>query len=323
MDLGSNVSYNGFTASGLTTQTDGLPSRGVQFQRIDAQDVPAVSYFDKRAMQDGYDSGEVTLGGRSFNIAAAVYGSTAGDSWDIVQSVVSAFDPTNAWYASIAANTAIYRQPPTSTTQDNGFLPLTFVRPTADISTWPTSTYPSGVPLQMYVRAAGVPTYTIRKEATTLGFAIVVNIPMQARDPAVYLQATASVALTTATAGVTIPYKGTHPTWGLFSVSNVQIGTGGGVIVLIDSSSNTVAYIESDHTTTGGTAANYSIDTMNRVIRTVSTGALNNARFLGSTVQIFSPIRSGMKCKLLATGGGPGGWSGETVVLTYREAFLL
>ena len=153
MDLSSGlVSYNGW-ANSLTTRA-GAPSDGWQILRANVSPIGVTQYLDKKALQDGMDANDVYENARQINLIVGVYGSTKGSFWDNLQTLLSAFNPTIAYNADTA---------------NVGFIALDFFQPTADISTWPTSTYPHGIPLRFYGRPAALPRYAIERKATSGG----------------------------------------------------------------------------------------------------------------------------------------------------------
>lgn len=197
MNFTGEISYNGWTAA-RATAAGGRPSSGWVVKSVRPSNVQTEAYLEKRALQDGLDADDVYLGARRFSSIITTYGSTPGDFWDNAQTLLAAFHPVLAFDADTAAK---------------GFLPFDFSQPTGDISTWPTSTYPDGIPLRYYLRPLAPPTYDLERtkmvgDALSLDF----NIEMIARDPRKYLQTTVSVSMPTATTFLT-GYRGDYPTW--------------------------------------------------------------------------------------------------------------
>lgn len=228
MRLDQPISYNGIT-TGLTTRAGGLPDVGVEITRVRYGDVQADAYLDKRALQDGLDASDVYLSGRQVLIDAAVYGSTEGDLWDRVQDFNHAFNPHIAYDADTA---------------EVGFLPFKFYQATADIASWPSASYPSGIPLQMYLRPLRTPSFVIEKANTGGGGFVgqgakqLLTVPLIARDPRKYVQTAISSSITTAVKATS--YRGDYPSLPIITFSVTATGhsaftmTIGGKSIVID-----------------------------------------------------------------------------------------
>jgi hypothetical protein len=275
MDLNAPISYNGITISGVTTQANGGKKRGIVIERCDPSNMDVTGYFDKIAMRDGMDAGEGFLGARQFNIVAGVYGTSKGDTWDQLGSVLEAFDPFNA----TLADSELF-----------GFQPMTFYRPTADISTWPTSAYPNGIPLQYYVRPARPPLYTINREATTDGFSITVQVPMVAREPFAFAQTATSAALTTTTNGVALANNGTRATWPIFAFTMTAAGHSAMAVEMRSPGVGTTLFATVTLNLASITTGSYSVDFASRAI-TDSNDAFANSLFSTASPPEFYPVR--------------------------------
>lgn len=198
MDLGKTISYNGFSFSvgPLSAATPGRPVSGVVIERIEPTPIDAVGYIDKKALDDGVDAFDTFLGQRPFTIHASVYGTSEGQVWDSYDDLVTAFTPTIAYSVDTA---------------NLGFLALLFTRQTADTATWP-----SGIPLQAYVRATRPPIYGVlrrKQQGHGVGGQLPVVIPMLARDPRYYLQTEQSISISPSSATATATHRGTYPVW--------------------------------------------------------------------------------------------------------------
>jgi hypothetical protein len=204
------ISYNGWTAS-LTRPAGGGPASGYLFDSVQPSKVDAVGYLDKRAIQDGLDANDIYLGGREFAAIVFAYGSTWGDFWDKTQDLLAAFSPTLA----LAADTA-----------NAGFLAFDFIQPTADIATWPTSTYPYGIPMRYYLRPSSPPLFVLKRDEVggdeTQGLAHRFDLNLLARDPRKYLQSETSYTITTSTQTGT--YRGDYPSKPIVTFSVTATG---------------------------------------------------------------------------------------------------
>lgn len=202
MDLGGTVTYNGLSLNTVTRRPGGQPSSGYLVERFSPEPPPPTSYLEKRALADGLDAGDVFLGGRQIGLIVTVFGSTAGDFWDKAQDLFVAFSPTISYDSDSA---------------ERGFTALDFYQPTADIATWPTSAYPSGIPMRYYVRPQAGPSYAIERDKDGgvggQGRSKAFSIPLIARDPRKYLQSTVTTGQFQTTTQVA-SYRGdywTHP----------------------------------------------------------------------------------------------------------------
>ena len=232
MDLSKTISFGSYSVTGITQQGGGQPSYGVQFEAVNPTQVEVTGYFDKSALRDGVDAGDVYLGRRVLTIRASVLGSSVGDGWDRLDAFLAAFSPRLSYNADTA---------------NLGFQAFDFFQPTADISTWPTSTYPSGIPMRYYCRPAADPTWVVRRDAsgglTGRGIAFDVTASLTLRDPRKYLQTQQNVSISTSTQTAT--YRGNYPTWPIVTFSMSATGSSamtvgvGGQEVVIDLSAET------------------------------------------------------------------------------------
>lgn len=293
MDLSLPISYNSLSINTTVRSAGGRPASGYQVDEVDTSEVEIAAYFEKRAISDGIDASDVYLGRRRIGMIVSVFGSSQGDFWDKAQDLLKAFSPT----LSLSADTA-----------NLGFLPLDFYQPTADIVTWPTSTYPNGIPLRYYVRPLLLPSYKIDRDDTggvsDRGLAKKFRISLVAKDPRKVLQAQTTVALTAFAAG---SYDGDYPTPVSISfVSGSSTGNGSLTIdsnvlsVNIDAASTTYTFSETgEFYKNGALAANLLYD--------------------NSTPWVFRPNGSVSLTKTgvfsLAAGARPSG------SLAYRQAF--
>lgn len=205
------ISYNGWTAS-LTRQSGGRPSSGYVVDSVEPSGVGAVGYIDKRAIQDGLDANDIYLSGRDFAAVVTAYGSTWGDFWDKTQDLLAAFSPTLA-YAADTANA--------------GFLAFDFIQPTADTTTWPTATYPYGIPMRYYLRPVRPPSYTLKRDEMggdeSQGLSRSFNLSLIAKDPRKYAQTAQSLGITTSTQTGT--YRGDYATKPIITFSISATGS--------------------------------------------------------------------------------------------------
>lgn len=205
------ISYNGWTAS-LTRAAGGRPSSGFVVDSVEPSGVGTVGYIDKRAIQDGLDANDIYLSGRDFSLVVTAYGSTWGDFWDKTQDLLAAFSPTLA-YAADTANA--------------GFLAFDFIQPTADTTSWPTATYPYGIPMRYYLRPVRPPSYALKRDEMggdeTQGLSRSFNLNLIAKDPRKYAQTERSYAITTSTQTGT--YRGDYPTKPIITFSVTATGS--------------------------------------------------------------------------------------------------
>lgn len=294
VDLTQAVAYNGYTFPGITASPTG-PSSGAAIERIDASWVETVGYDDKRALQDGKDAADTFLGERRVVINAGIYGSTRGATFDSLADVAAAFHPVTA-YAADETNL--------------GFLALDFYRPTGEISTWPTSTFPYGIPLRLYCRPIQPVTYRFVRDETGgvdgKGMAIKADINLWAKDPRFYLQTSQSIAITASTQTVT--YRGDYRS---FPVVSFTMSAAGSSVAQIVVAGGTVK-IDLSGTTTGS----YQIEYANRRIIKTSDGSLYNSIFDTSFAQDFREVKTGSTFWISSLTGI------SSITLDYREAFV-
>lgn len=141
MRFDAPITYNSLTLNNIAATPSGAAMSGFRVDSWDPWAIETAEAMEKRALRDGYDAGDVYLGRRTVNMIVSVFGSTAGDFYDKTQDLLAAFSPT----ISYSTNSTLL-----------GFLPFDYWQPTADISTWPVSTYAYGIPLRMYLRAASI-----------------------------------------------------------------------------------------------------------------------------------------------------------------------
>ena len=221
MNLGGTVAYNGLSINTVTRQAGGLPASGYAVERFAPEPPPPTTYYEKRALADGMDAGDVYLGGREFGLIVTAYGTSAGDFWDKTQALFSAFNPTIVY----EANSTVA-----------GFIPFTFFQPTADVSSWPTSAYPNGIPMQYFMRPMAGPSYVIERDldggATTAPRSKTFNIRMIARNPrkvhSTEISATITTALQTAT------YRGDYPYPPIVQFSKTTGGSNTAFKIIVD-----------------------------------------------------------------------------------------
>lgn len=257
-------------------------------------EIPVSQYLDKAALRDGVDAADIYLGQRAFRAIYSVYGSTKGDGWDKLDALMAAFDPV------ICFN---------SDTANVGFLPLTYFRPTASISTWPTSTYPYGIPLQMYIRPAAPPSYPTLKRAAggTKGVSFRVSVPLMARDPRQYLQTTVSISVTTASQNTTATHRGTHPVFPSLSFTVSGAGSSAARFFV----NNGSVRLDLATTTTG----TFTLDWATGQILD-SNNDLANRLFSSAFTQVFGQIEGGGSQVVIEN------TTNLTGTLTWREAWL-
>jgi hypothetical protein len=239
VDLSKAISYNSLSINTATRSAGGLPTSGYIVNKFQPYPPTIDSYFERRALADGMDAGDVYLAERRFGLIVTVLGTSQGDFWDKAQDLLAAFNPTIA-YSTDSAN--------------RGFLPLDFYQPTADIATWPTSSFPNGIPLRYYVRPMHQPVYIIERDkdggTASRGFSKRFEISLHARDPRKYLQT--MIATTVTSSPQTASYRGDYPTWPVLTWSMSAAGSSafglslGGATWAINLSTQTSGSLELD-----------------------------------------------------------------------------
>lgn len=294
MDLTKAISYNGLTvANSLTRTAGGIPVSGYLFDEINGSQEDVDGYLEKRANQDGLDASDIYLGARRVTAILSVYGSTKGDYWDKAQDVLAAFSPTIAYNADTA---------------NLGFLAFDFYQPTADISTWPTSAYPSGIPMRFYLRPSAPPAWASRRDeqggVSGKGLSKQMRLSLVARDPRKYVQ-TASVitiASGTASASSSATYLGDYPTTGTATITSAS--TTGNVVYTIAGSAFTV--------TLDAASTAYTLDLAAKTFSKAGTIAMNllvaNASWPTLGTSTVTVVRSA-------------GSVASSISLSYRDAF--
>lgn len=211
MDLAREISYDHFDINTVVTAAGGGPTSGYRVESFEPVPPDSVGHLEKRALQDGLDASDVYLAGRLFRLIVTPYGTSKGDFWDKAQDLMAAFNPRIAFDADTA---------------NKGFNPFDFFQPTANISTWPTSAYPEGIPMRYYMRPVTGPTYTIERDKDggdgVRGHSKPFSITLLARDPRKYLQDAQTVDITSSTQTVT--YRGDYPTFPIITFSLTNTG---------------------------------------------------------------------------------------------------
>lgn len=294
MDLSADIVYNAFTIAGTSGSAGGVPWRGAVLNAVNVTDVDVDAYYDKRAIQDGIDAADIYLGARRIAIDASVMGSTRGDAFDQLGDLAYAFDPIIAYNADTA---------------NIGFLPFQFYQPTADISTWPTSAYPSGIPLQYYARPMQPLRYEIVRDKTggvaSLGLALRATSVLVCRDPRKYLQTQVSSSITTATQTAT--YRGNYQSWPVITFSMSAAGSSATIFTI----GGGTVQINLSTTTTG----TFTLDYATRTIKNASD-VLITSLFSSSVVQDYRQVKTGSTFAVSATTGF------SSCTIAYREAFV-
>jgi hypothetical protein len=290
VDLSLPLSYNGITTG--TTLAGGI-QRGIVFNGVTPSQIPAIGYLDKSALRDGMDAADVYLAGRTFGIDAAVYGTTQGDAWDLMEGLMSAFDPINAYDAD---------------SDNDGFIAFDYTRPTANVATWPVSTYPNGIPMRMYLRPDGPPTFPVEVNVAIKGYALRTTIRLLARDPRQYLQTTQSISINNSSADVTATHRGTHPVYPILTFSMSAAGSTAARFLIEQQS----VRLDLSTTTTGTFTVDWEFGTIKD-----ENDDLANRLFNSSFTQGFHPIFGGGSRFLRENQTGISGGS-----LVWREAWL-
>lgn len=286
MDLSSPIIYNGLTAT-PPTPTPGAPRSGVEFESVDISDLTVDAYLARRALQDGMDVGDVYLGMRNVRIQGAALGTTAGQAFDKLQSVLHAFSPTIAYQADTA---------------NKGFLAFQFRQSTISTSVW-TAGY---VPMQFYLRPLTPPRYSIGRASTAdptqRGFSIPFSVNLIARDPRKYAQTAQAVSISTATSP-NVPHRGDYPTLPVITMTITSAGSSA-FTVFVDGTSVNINFA----TVTSGV---FSLDYSTRQL-TDANGTSYQSLVAGS----FTPVRAGGVQIYVTTMTGL-----SSVTANYREAW--
>jgi hypothetical protein len=202
VDLRLPVTYRTFNFTDAVFGPSHTPIRGCDLTRVVYGDVAGEGYREKRALDDGYDAGNVWLGFRPIELSGALYGDTIEDLWDRMQALRRALTPTLA-YADAPG--------------DHGFLPLAFSQHTADTTKWPTKV----MSLMMLARPQAQPHFIVEQKRlagpSEYGFTIEWTAQMWCRDPRIYAQTpvgkvgSQEVALVGAGASGTFVNRGDYP----------------------------------------------------------------------------------------------------------------
>lgn len=297
MDLGNGlVSYNGWTNS-LTRQTTGAPADGWELISADISPIGVTQYLDKKALQDGMDAIEVYENARTIHMIVGVYGSTKGSFWDNLETLLHSFNPVIAYNADTA---------------NVGFLALNFYQPTASISTWPTSTYPNGIPLRFYARPAASPTYNLDRERLSgfgaKGLSAQAALTLIARDPRKYNQTAISTSLTTGHAALS--YKGNFPTFPVVTFSLSASGSSAFSVTI----EHSVITIDLSALSSGTYTLDYGARTFVDSNGTTWIGKVSSSSNWGTVTG--SGLIYGLSYLT-----NPTGLTGNLATLTYREAW--
>lgn len=297
MDLTGTIAYNGTTATTPTPVAGDSVLDGYLCESANISEIDVSQYLDKRSVKDGLDAADVYLGGRRVRLIYSVLGSTKGRAWDNLTALEAAFSPVLAYNADSA---------------NLGFLALDYYRPTANISTWPTSAYPHGIPMRLYARPLAPPRWDVSRittgGASAKGAGFRVELNLICRDPRQYLQSLTQVTMTSNTATAT--YRGNYPTLPIItflvtaagSTATTRLGIGSQYVPLILSNASTAG-------------SPYTIDFSTGQI-TDANGALANSLFATSDTISFPPVQSGSTYWVSGSFTGLG-----TRTLKYREAF--
>lgn len=316
MDLAKPISYNSLTINGaLTPVGGGVAMSGYRVDEINVSTVEVAQRLDKRAVADGLDAQDIYLGGRHISAIVSVFGSTLGDFWDKTQDLLAAFSPTIAYSANSGAL---------------GFLPLDFYQPTADIATWPTSAYPSGIPLRYFCRPSSLPAFDVERNdsggSASKGLSKRFRLSLISRQPWKVAQ-----SFTTSTLTDTWTTRGDSPAYpyvyiSATSVTGTWVGTmnGSAWTVNVDGSRLTQAQLSARN--------RWVLDAYNGILYGPATTGIGSTISDGNDPNVFSSLTARMDrldsastFPLLSAGSNTGGAGGGTLapaVTTYwRDTF--
>lgn len=172
MDLTRAVAYRGFNLNDVDLSAPAGPIAGCSVEAAKYSEVRAVGYLEKRARDDGMDSGDVYLSARPFMLRGHIYGTSRGNLFDRVDALVAALAPTLA-----------YDEDP----EEWGFMPLTFYKAT-DL----TEDFEDGyVQLFARVRPKATPEIEwVRNRSGGIddeGFGVPWSVMLDAKDPRLYI----------------------------------------------------------------------------------------------------------------------------------------
>lgn len=147
MDLTRAIRYRGFNLNSIQHDAATRDMKGCEVTRASYHGVVGIGYDEKKALADGFDTGDVYMGKRQIALEGNVYGRNRAEAYDLVQALVERLTPTDA-----------YEENPSN----KGFVPLDFYVPTlqtealvipaGDNTMPPTTTipmFPSGLIHQM------------------------------------------------------------------------------------------------------------------------------------------------------------------------------
>lgn len=311
MDFSKDIAYNGLTVpgSGLVSVPGSAKLDGFQINSIQSSDITVQEYTEKRALADGMFATDIYLGYRKLVIDGGVYGSTRGGAFDHLQAWTGAFSPRLAYNADTA---------------NIGFLPFTFYQPTDNTAVWDTNNYPSGIPMQMYLRPMMPPHFDFTNTqgpSKFKGMSIRTLTTLIARDPRKYLRTSQSFNLVNNANLFATPlaYRGDYPTFPVWSANiTAALGTA--------TSAYTLSIIYGT-VTAGAITINLSTWTSGQLTLDFATRQLVDASgtsqmgLLG-TSSTFPEVSAGAKVlHNLQTSGFIGGIATYTMALNYTEAF--
>ena len=181
---GGTLDINSIASSDVTTASG--PRSGYKVMASSFGAANAVGYVDKRAVDDGVDTGDAYLTGRQVDISCAVFGSTLADFHSKIQALSNAMRLNPRYYDS-----------------SYGFRDLKFSQATID-----TTTYSDGIaPLRMIVRPMGVPSVVYSQSdsiehsispSVSRGFSATMTLSFMAKEPYRYRQTQRSISVSTA-----------------------------------------------------------------------------------------------------------------------------
>lgn len=115
MDLTRSIKYRGFDLNNIRADSVSRDMVGCEVTRASYHGVAGVGYDEKKAMADGFDSGDVWLGKRAIQLSGNLYGRTRPELFDILTDFMGRLSPTSAYDADES---------------NKGYLPFDFWMPT-------------------------------------------------------------------------------------------------------------------------------------------------------------------------------------------------
>jgi hypothetical protein len=198
VDLHRPVTYRGLDLTGAALDQAGGEGaiEGIRLTRARFSDVTVHGYTEKRALDDGFNAGDVYLGQRTVALQGEIFAKSKARLFDTLDSVRLVFTPTDAY-----AEAPWYR----------GYLPLRFSQATEHTTYWPLGF----IDRIINVRPSAQPEFDVEFAAQGShegeGYVIPFATRLEAKDPRFYAPLAAVYAMA-GTSGTILPvHRGNYP----------------------------------------------------------------------------------------------------------------